>query len=452
MRSFMRSANERSPENRLKRLLLRLRIHALRDSLLVFLPPLLAALYAGTYLYRSGWIPPLTLLAASLVATLLALLAVAASYWPRRPTLAGAARLIDKSTAAEDRFITLATVEPTPRLHLFSSRLRHEANEILARVEPRRDFPYRIKPSFYKSLIASSFAIALFHLFLPLLQARTPPAATPEDLFALAQEMVQRPALSELAQKVQTLAAQLQDPHISPEEKQALIEDLQKKVDEQQQREDQEDNRDLLGQAGSTLRGLEQQEGSRQEKQDNANQGAGQIQSNLPQDGQNGGKSSAGTDGSHGDDLRAGLTGDQMQSAQSAQAKSNERQQKEGDGNRPDLDRQQETREKSSSGSEEKTGRSKASEEIPRGAPPAERFYRPGEEGKEGIKGARYVTVQLPEEIAADSKGTTSGTSGEHQNRTRAKVPVSNVPLPAHIPDAPTEKQQIPLEYRGVIR
>ena len=32
------------------------------------------------------------------------------------------------------------------------------------------------------------------------------------------------------------------------------------------------------------------------------------------------------------------------------------------------------------------------------------------------------------------------------------KVPVSNVPLPAHVPDAPTEKQQLPLEYRGIIR
>jgi hypothetical protein len=29
---------------------------------------------------------------------------------------------------------------------------------------------------------------------------------------------------------------------------------------------------------------------------------------------------------------------------------------------------------------------------------------------------------------------------------------VSNVPLPPHVPDAPAEKQQLPLEYRGIIR
>jgi hypothetical protein len=29
---------------------------------------------------------------------------------------------------------------------------------------------------------------------------------------------------------------------------------------------------------------------------------------------------------------------------------------------------------------------------------------------------------------------------------------VSNVPLPAHVPNAPAEKQQLPIEYRGVIR
>jgi hypothetical protein len=29
---------------------------------------------------------------------------------------------------------------------------------------------------------------------------------------------------------------------------------------------------------------------------------------------------------------------------------------------------------------------------------------------------------------------------------------VSNVPLPAQIPNSPTEKQQLPIEYRGIIR
>ncbi len=36
--------------------------------------------------------------------------------------------------------------------------------------------------------------------------------------------------------------------------------------------------------------------------------------------------------------------------------------------------------------------------------------------------------------------------------KARTQVPVSNVPLPAHVPNAATEKQQVPIEYRGMIR
>ena len=92
------------------------------------------------------------------------------------------------------------------------------------------------------------------------------------------------------------------------------------------------------------------------------------------------------------------------------------------------------------------------SEETPQGEPPAERFHKPGEQGKDGVKGARYVTVQLPEEIAADTKG--EGTLSKQSKEANAypKGPVSNIPLPARVPDAPAEKQQLPLEYRGIIR
>jgi hypothetical protein len=60
--------------------------------------------------------------------------------------------------------------------------------------------------------------------------------------------------------------------------------------------------------------------------------------------------------------------------------------------------------------------------------------------------------VQLPEELAADSKGETTTTKQAKEPRAYPTPPVSNVPLPAHVPDAPTEKQQLPLEYRGIIR
>jgi hypothetical protein len=57
----------------------------------------------------------------------------------------------------------------------------------------------------------------------------------------------------------------------------------------------------------------------------------------------------------------------------------------------------------------------------------------------------------LPEELAAEGKGRPSK-DGKSGKAATSQVPVSNVPLPKHVPDAPSEKQQMPLEYRGIIR
>jgi hypothetical protein len=81
-----------------------------------------------------------------------------------------------------------------------------------------------------------------------------------------------------------------------------------------------------------------------------------------------------------------------------------------------------------------------------------ERFYQPGLKGKEGIKDARYVTVQLPEEAVGDFKADKAGPLESGGRKAGPKIPLSNVPLPAHVPDAPTEKQQVPLQYRRVFR
>jgi hypothetical protein len=60
------------------------------------------------------------------------------------------------------------------------------------------------------------------------------------------------------------------------------------------------------------------------------------------------------------------------------------------------------------------------------------------------------VTVQLPED-AHDSKGEGRMTKESKGGRAR-RYPMSNAPLPAQVPNAPTEKQQMPIEYRGIIR
>jgi hypothetical protein len=60
--------------------------------------------------------------------------------------------------------------------------------------------------------------------------------------------------------------------------------------------------------------------------------------------------------------------------------------------------------------------------------------------------------VQLPEELAAEGKGVGQKKESKGGKTPGSQVPVSNIPLPKHVPDAPAEKQQMPLEYRGIIR
>ena len=139
--------------------------------------------------------------------------------------------------------------------------------------------------------------------------------------------------------------------------------------------------------------------------------------------------------------------GEEKNQQSQGEAKSDQR-----DPNQPGKEQNNEKAGKNQGAAKEGAGKNQSSEEPPQGAPPAERFYKAGE-GKEGIKGAGYVTVQLPEDVVADSKAEGKPTkAGGTGNRARPQVPVSNAPLPAHVPNAPTEKQQMPIEYRGIIR
>src|SRR3989338_6677766 len=88
-------------------------------------------------------------------------------------------------------------------------------------------------------------------------------------------------------------------------------------------------------------------------------------------------------------------------------------------------------------------GSKRMEEETPR-EKTAERFLRPGEQGEKGIKGSRFVTVELPEEEAGGSTG--EGGLGKRRGF-RPKVSTSNAPLrPPDSPDAAPEKQPLPLE------
>ena len=183
----------------------------------------------------------------------------------------------------------------------------------------------------------------------------------------------------------------------------------------------------------------------------------------LPQEGKGEGKQGQGSGSDSKGELNAQLTKEMQQGKSAggdAKDQSNEApQQNKGDGKgkqtdptKSDGEKSREIAGKTEVKSGEAGGKDKASEEGPKGPAPAERFYQPGEQGKEGMRGERYVTVQLPEEIGSDSKGKLTSVKEAKTSKTPPKASVSNVPLPAHLPDAPSETQQMPLEYRGMIR
>ncbi len=459
MRTSTEAQGREGPEERVGRLVGQLRKHALWDALLVCSPPLLVALYVALYLQSVAWVAPITWLLLSGSVVGVGVLAMAVHARPLIPSLGSVARLVDEKTKAKDRFLTLATIDVSLWPAAFVGRLRGEAAALLQRIDFRREFPYRIKQSFYWSLLGSLIAAALFQFFLMVASNRQ--VSPDQKLLELAQRMAQRPPLSALAHDLRTLAMKLEHPNVAEKEKQTLIHQTLEQVEKQQKKEEEKESRALLGEASSTLQGLEQRSARSQQK--DVEKGDGGAQTNPAQEGKGGGKQSQSGGGDGKAELNTQRSTDKQQ-GQGAQGdpkvpgkENNQPSQRDGKDNQPnssnksDQDTGKELTGKTPGGSQEKLGRSR-SEEIPQNAPPAERFHKPGEQGKDGVKGARYVTVQLPEELAADSKG--EGTVAKQSKEAKAypKGPLSNMPLPAHVPDAPAEKQQLPLEYRGIIR
>jgi hypothetical protein len=453
---------EASPETLVARLLKHLRSQRIWDALLNFVPPATAAIYLLVQLYRAAWLPQSAFVVLTILVIGSGALGVALSSGRRFPSVRLAARLADDKAAAEDRFLTLATVEPSSCSQPLLARLRAETRGFADRVDPRRDFRYKIKGSFYRSLIGSVLALVLFHFLVPLVESTMARVAPPQQISELAEKVRQRSDLAGLARELDSLASKLQDPNLPLVEKQQLIQRMQKQVAEAQKNPQQTDDQDLLSEAASTLKGLERQSGSSQEKEQD--KGGGSVQSTLPQEAQGGKQSQGGAGGGKGD--MDGQQSRELEQGKSAKAdpkeQGDEKNQRDqgSQANQIDKDRpgkdQREMAGKTEGGLEEQLGKSKSegkgrSEENPQGPPPAERFTKPGEEGP-ALKGRRYVTVQLPEELAAEGNAESSAGKERKAGKPRSNLPISNVPLPAHVPDAPAEKQNLPLEYRGIIR
>jgi hypothetical protein len=313
-----------------------------------------------------------------------------------------------------------------------------------------------VKRSFGASLIASLTVVLLFHLILltaPLFAPQAPPT---KELALLAEKLAQTPRLSSLARSLMSLAERLEKEKLSDAERRALIQQLLKEVENQRRAEQQEPSsaNDLLNQAGNALRKLDQGEGKSQEQQ----KGGGGIKTNLPDESEGRGEkqSKGGGEGdrrdstlSEGKDSKGGKNvGEEMKERGTNQGEKGKNQERD-DKLRDEKERGKEA-ETTKGEQEGKEGQHKYKEgEIPQGASPANRLAKPGEQGERGIKGARFVTVELPE---AEAERSSAESGSSKKKAIRPNVPVSNVPLhPADSPEAAAEKQPLPLEYRDLI-
>ena len=464
MQALSHSPESELPETVLQRLVGRLRRHALWDSLLLFTPPAGALVFVLVLFSHAGYLNSRLAVGCGVIL----LMAICTAAWlyrrPLVPTVSGAARLIDHKAGAQDHFLTLATVDPDRYSRVFLSRVRQQSASFLRRIELRRDFGYRIKRSAYWSSSVSLIAAIAVYLLLPVFQEHARSGGSPKHLARLAREMATKPELKALATDLAALAAKLGDPKLSVEEKQRLAQDMQRKIEERQKTEEQEKTRELLGEAANALGSAEQQANqSGQEQRTQQQKGGGGVQSNVPQDGKGENEQSQGGSGDN-KEASGQMSPESMEQGKAAKADSKDPGQQKsktaGDKNeqqRPDPDQSskdpsQAKAEKPENGMKDGAGKQKASEEPPpQGGPQADRFYKPGE-GKDALARKGYVSVQLPEELVSDSKGESRPTKETKGEQTRSQIPVSNVPLPAHVPNAPAEKQQMPLEYRGIIR
>jgi hypothetical protein len=436
---------KQEPEKTVEELTSRLRRQRFWDGFLVLFPPLLAVSYVGVSSFYLGvlsvsglWVVIGAALAA--ISTSLFLYRGGAIFSPRY-----AAALLDAKAQAQERFVTLATVKPEAAPD-FYGRLRKESAGLIHRIDLRSDFPYHVKRSFMGSVVASLILILAFHVLFHFLFLASPAASPSTELSRAARELSREPRFKELARRLEALIARLERGGLSERDKAVVVQELLKKMEEEKKQD--QTGTDLLDRAEKALRGLEKGE---QERREDAKGGG--AKTDLPEEGEGKGKSKGG--GGEGDDKRqAVLQNEDIKGEKSPRepTKDQSKGQGEGKGQGESMNQQGETKKEiEGAASKQMDGKGKAnSTEPPSGQPPQERFYKLGEGGEKGLKGTRYVTVELPE---VESSGPGTG-EGEGKKKTaKSKIPVSNVPLsPATTPDLPREKQPLPLEYEGLIR
>lgn len=425
-------------ERALERVARRLHRHEVWDLALLVVPPVGAALYVLFSLAIAGYLG-LAESAAVGAATLAgAALVLGLTSIRKAPSVRHAARLIDLRVRGQERFLTVATVDPAGHPEPLLARLKAEASALASRLRLQADFPYRPKRSSLLSLAASFLALAVFQLLLPHFGPSGPPAARKAER---RQELLS----FDRADGMRKLFERLRDPALSLAEKKELIEKLRDQLAREAGWSEQEKAlaRERLEQPERDL----SQGGGQAERQD---RGAGGIESNLPEESK-GDQRKSGSGGS-GEELGATEKSGKQRNEKTTNAEGQGQEPKPSEADKGGRSPQEGERKTKGEAPGVKRGEGAGGagqpDQMPQ-SPPPDRFY-PAGQGERRLKGAGYVTVELPEAEEASHGG--SGKEIERKIR-RPRVPVGNAPLPpAAGPEAAREKQPLPLEYRDIIR
>ncbi|HTM06859.1 MAG TPA: hypothetical protein VL754_00575 [Verrucomicrobiae bacterium] len=476
------------PEECIDALRRRLTLHTLLQSAMMFLAPLFAAWYVLFFLYRFAWLGPDATMTAGAALLVFAAALTAGRFRRRAPSPLLAARLIDQKSAAEERFITLATLGPATATADFLSRLKLEAATFARRINIKRDFPFRIDQSIVSSVIAALIAIILFQVGFELTPASRSVAPS-EKLADAGKKLGNDPRFADLAAALRAAATKLDQPSLSEKEKQTIVTDIAEKLDRRIAFEKSQ------GRGVSLLQEIADDVAQAAEKKDdasmtlpfkipslfpiplpwmkqpgdesgdgkgNSGEGEGTGAQKLEQ------KSSGGSaTGEREGEKKSGV---KMKEGQRSEGSEALQRKQESPDNRPDAQtkkghelKNEGEREGQQTSQEKKGGPEKGEKnhardgdesKDKRGGGGAKSDEKTPERFGEKVSGdlkekdLRFVIVQLP-----DEGGSASGSREAQGKRTAGALPSANVPLaPPDERPAARDKQMLPLEYRGMIR
>ena len=400
------------------------------------------------------------------------------------PSRVRAARVLDDTFGAKDRFLTLATARAQALLPLVAD----EARTIATR-HPDVGLPPARKRPLVTSVVLSIAALALLW-FLPHLASFA--SAGPGELDRIAAELAATGDV-EGARVVSGTARALRDPKLSNQDKLAKVQEALRELAAQEQKK--AGGSGASGASGEKSGDRQQQKGKESKGQGDQGEGAGAK--SQAASGQSGGSGQARGEAKQELSKIAGELAGQQQQAKSEKPQSGTQQQPAGGGIQgPEngaQERKQGERESTGNqpgknpdkpGGEQKPGGNQGASQAQRqgdqpnqpeqsgqanaakgsggagegpgqrsssqpDAKPAERYYKSGESGEGGIRDGRYVRVQVPEENRALPGTELVAKPGDASPQT----PYGNAPLPpAGAPGEVGAEQPVPLEYRDAFK